>query len=75
MNDELFKCILINEFNDTIDCVKWLVDNDYMILICVSIDNDFGIYDVLKKFEWTGTRSLDKNGKLINVNTRNLYEK
>jgi len=51
MKDELFKSVIINEFNDTQENIDWLVKNDYIIYSGITASKKH-YYHRRKKFKW-----------------------
>jgi len=71
MKDNLFKCILANEFNDTQENVKWLVKNDYIDFSDTG-STGFSYYRVHKEFGWVG--HSNRYNKVLYIRSSYLYE-
>jgi len=55
MNDDLVMCIQANEFDDTFECIKWLVNRHW--ISCDGFIKSEGCvtYMRIREFDWTGS--------------------
>jgi len=70
MKNDLFKCILSNNFDDTQENVMWLVDNGYMAHNGNKYWGGY-IYFKHKEFGWDGHRVTPSKHL---IKSRHIYE-